>query len=48
MPAQHRRGLPLRKLPACFEVPTGRQKLAAGQVKAKFLFSLSQYSRSID
>jgi len=31
-PAQHRRGLRLRKLPAGFEVPTGRQKLAAGRV----------------
>jgi transposase InsO family protein len=31
-PAQHRRGLRLRKLPANFVVPTGRQKLAAGQV----------------
>ena len=31
-PAQHRRGLRLRKLPARFVVPTGRQKLAAGHV----------------
>jgi putative transposase len=31
-PAQHRRGLRLRKLPASFVVPTGRQKLAAGRV----------------
>jgi len=31
-PAQHRRGLRLQKLPARFEVPTGRQKLAAGWV----------------
>src|SRR5262249_27862427 len=31
-PAQHRRGLRLRKLPARFAVPTGRQKLAAGRV----------------
>jgi hypothetical protein len=31
-PAQHRRGLRLRKLPASFVVPTARQKLAAGQV----------------
>jgi transposase InsO family protein len=31
-PAQHRRGLRLRKLPARFEVPTGRQKLSAGRV----------------
>jgi transposase InsO family protein len=31
-PAQHRRGLRLQKLPASFEVPTGRQKLAAGRV----------------
>jgi transposase InsO family protein len=31
-PAQHRRGLRLRKLPARFVVPTGRQKLAAGRV----------------
>jgi putative transposase len=31
-PAQHRRGLRLQKLPARFEVPTGRQKLAAGRV----------------
>jgi transposase InsO family protein len=31
-PATHRRGLRLRKLPASFEVPTGRQKLAAGRV----------------
>jgi transposase InsO family protein len=31
-PAQHRRGLRLRKLPANFVVPTGRQKLAAGRV----------------
>jgi putative transposase len=31
-PAQHRRGLRLRKLPAGFVVPTGRQKLAAGRV----------------
>ena len=31
-PAQHRRGLRLRKLPANFEVPTGRQKLAVGRV----------------
>jgi transposase InsO family protein len=30
--AQHRRGLRLRKLPASFVVPTGRQKLAAGRV----------------
>ena len=29
-PAQHRRGLRLRKLPASFVVPTGRLKLAAG------------------
>jgi transposase InsO family protein len=31
-PAQHRRGLRLRKLPASFVVPTKRQPLAAGQV----------------
>jgi putative transposase len=31
-PAQHRRGLRLRKLPTSFVVPTGRQKLAAGRV----------------
>jgi hypothetical protein len=31
-PAQHRRGLRLRKLPASFVVPTGRQKWAAGRV----------------
>ena len=31
-PAQHRRGLRLRKLPASFVVPTGRLKLAAGRV----------------
>src|SRR5262249_55927284 len=31
-PAQHRRGLRLRQLPASFVVPTGRQKLAAGRV----------------
>ena len=31
-PAQHRRGLRLRKLPAGFVVPTARQKLAAGRV----------------
>jgi transposase InsO family protein len=31
-PAQHRRGLRLRKLPARFVVPTGRQKLAVGRV----------------
>src|ERR1043166_9092655 len=31
-PAQHRRGLRVQKLPARFEVPTGRQKLAAGWV----------------
>ena len=31
-PAQHRRGLRLRKLPASFEVPTGRLPLAAGRV----------------
>jgi hypothetical protein len=31
-PAQHRRGLRLRKLPSSFVVPTGRQKLAAGRV----------------
>jgi putative transposase len=31
-PAQHRHGLRLRKLPAHFVVPTGRQKLAAGRV----------------
>src|SRR5215813_2614910 len=31
-PAQHRRGLRLRKLPGSFVVPTGRQKLSAGQV----------------
>jgi putative transposase len=31
-PAQHRRGLRLRKLPASFVVPKGRQKLAAGRV----------------
>jgi transposase InsO family protein len=30
-PAQHRRGLRLRKLPASFVVPTDRQKLAAGR-----------------
>jgi transposase InsO family protein len=30
--AQHRRGLRLRKLPASFVVPTGRQKLAVGRV----------------
>jgi hypothetical protein len=31
-PAQYRRGLRLRKLPANFVVPTGRQKLAVGRV----------------
>ncbi len=31
-PAQHRRGLRLRKLPASFVVPTERQKLSAGRV----------------
>jgi transposase InsO family protein len=31
-PAQHRRGLRLRKLPARFVVPPGRQKLSAGRV----------------
>jgi putative transposase len=31
-PAQHRRGLRLRKLPASFVVPTQRQKLASGRV----------------
>jgi putative transposase len=31
-PAQHRRGLRLRKLPASFVVPTDRQKLAVGRV----------------
>jgi putative transposase len=31
-PAQHRRGLRLRKLPTGFVVPTQRQKLAAGHV----------------
>jgi transposase InsO family protein len=31
-PARHRRGLRLAKLPASFEVPTGRQKLAVGRV----------------
>jgi hypothetical protein len=31
-PAQHRRGLRLRKLPASFVVPTGRLPLAAGRV----------------
>jgi transposase InsO family protein len=31
-PAQHRRGLRLQKLPARFEVPTGKQPLAAGRV----------------
>jgi transposase InsO family protein len=31
-PAQHRRGLRLRRLPASFVVPTGRQKLSAGRV----------------
>jgi transposase InsO family protein len=31
-PAQHRRGLRLRKLPASFVVPTARQPLAAGHV----------------
>ena len=31
-PAQHRRGLRLRKLPASFMVPTGRLPLAEGQV----------------
>ena len=31
-PAQHRRGLRLRKLPASFVVPTERQPLAAGRV----------------
>jgi transposase InsO family protein len=31
-PAQHRRGLRLRKLPASFVVPTDRQKLATGRV----------------
>jgi putative transposase len=31
-PAQHRRGLRLRKLPASFVVPTGREKLAVGRV----------------
>src|SRR4051794_24900608 len=30
--AQHRRGLRLQKLPASFEVPTDRQRLAAGRV----------------
>src|SRR5947209_12245121 len=32
MPAQHRRGLRLQKLPACFEVPTQRLPLAEGRV----------------
>ncbi len=32
MPAQHRRGLRLLKLPASFEVPTGRLPLADGRV----------------
>jgi putative transposase len=31
-PAQHRRGLRLRKLPASFVVPTDRQPIAAGRV----------------
>ena len=31
-PAQHRRGLRLRKLPASFGVPTDRQPIAAGRV----------------
>src|SRR6516225_2765351 len=31
-PAQHRRGLRLQKLPASFEVPTGKLPLAAGRV----------------
>src|SRR5213596_3280764 len=31
-PAQHRRGLRLQKLPACFKVPTKRQPLAEGRV----------------
>jgi putative transposase len=31
-PAQHRRGLRLQKLPASFEVPTGRLPLAEGRV----------------
>src|SRR5947207_6698839 len=31
-PAQHRRGLRLRKLPGSFVVPTSRQKLSAGRV----------------
>src|SRR5262249_37413880 len=31
-PAAHRRGLRLQKLPATFEVPTDRQKLAVGRV----------------
>jgi hypothetical protein len=31
-PAQHRRGLRLRRLPASFVAPTERQKLAAGRV----------------
>jgi len=31
-PAQHRRGLRLQKLPACFEVPTQRLPLAEGRV----------------
>jgi len=31
-PAQHRRGLRLRRLPASFVVPTERPKLAAGRV----------------
>jgi putative transposase len=31
-PAQHRRGLRLRKLPTSFEVPTGRLPLAEGRV----------------
>ena len=31
-PAQHRRGLRLRKLPASFVGPTERQELAAGRV----------------
>jgi len=31
-PAQHRRGLRLQKLPARFEVPTGKLPLAAGRV----------------
>jgi len=31
-PAQHRRGLRLQKLPASFEVPTGKLPLAVGRV----------------